>query len=227
VDNIPISSASNTVTGAIQGVTLNLASANPNGTISLNVTPDTTQAGTAISQFVSAYNTVVGDLNAQFAVSPTTGSAGVLASDGTLSLVQDQLLSAVNATGTGSVANLGSIGINLQNDGTLAIDVPTLTNSLNSNFSAIQNFFQSTTTGVGQALTTGLTNIADPTQGSIALDLNGITAQQTDITSQIANLQANLTQEQQTLITKYSNVNVVLQQLPVLQQQLSQQLAGA
>lgn len=170
---------------------------------------------------------MVGDLNAQFAVSPTTGNAGVLASDGTLSLVQDQLLSAVNATGTGSVANLGSIGINLQNDGTLAIDVPTLTNALNSNFSAIQNFFQSTTNGVGQALTAGLTNIADPTQGSIALDLNGITAQQTDITSQIANLQANLTQEQQTLTTKYSNVNVILQQLPVLQKQLSQQLAGA
>jgi len=50
VDNIPVSSASNTVTGAIQGVTLNLSAANPNETVSLNVSPDTTQAGTAISQ---------------------------------------------------------------------------------------------------------------------------------------------------------------------------------
>jgi flagellar hook-associated protein 2 len=227
VDSIPISSASNTVTGAIQGVTLNLASANPNETVSLNVSPDTTQAGTAISQFVTAYNKVVGDLNAQFTINPTTGSAGVLASDGTLGLIQDQLLTAINASSSGSVTNLGSIGINLQNDGTLAIDVPTLTNSLNSNFSAIQNFFQSTSTGVGQALTAGLTNIADPTQGSIAQDLNGITQQQTDLASQILDLQANLTQEQQTLVTKYSNVNVILQQLPILQQQISQQLAGA
>jgi len=227
VDNIPISSASNTVTGAIQGVTLNLASANLNETVSLNVTPDTTQAGTAISQFVTAYNTVVGDLNTQFAINPITGSAGVLSSDSTLSLVQDQLLTAINASSAGSVTNLGSIGINLQNDGTLAIDVPTLTNALNSNFSAIQNFFQSTSSGVGQALTSGLTNIADPTQGSISLDLKGITQQQTDLASQILDLQSNLTLEQQTLITKYSNVNVILQQLPALQQQISGQLAGA
>jgi len=226
VDNIPITSASNTVTGAIQGVTLNLTSANPNGSVSLNVSPDTTQAGTAISQFVTAYNKVVGDLNSQFAVD-STGKAGILASDSTLGLVQDQLLSAINASSSGSVTNLGSIGINLQNDGTLAVDVPTLTNALNSNFSAIQNFFQSTSTGVGQALTSGLTNIADPTQGSISLDLKGITQQQTDVASQILNLQTNLTQEQQTLVTKYSNVNVILQQLPILQQQISGQLAGA
>jgi flagellar hook-associated protein 2 len=227
VDNIPISSASNTVTGAIQGVTLNLASAKLNETVSLNVTPDTTEAGTAISQFVSAYNTVVGDLNSQFAINPTTGSAGILSTDSTLSLVQDQLLTAINATSAGSVANLGSIGINLQNDGTLAIDVPTLTNALNSNFSAIQNFFQSTSSGVGQALTSGLTNIADPTQGTISMDLKGITQQQTDLASQILDIQANLTQEQQTLIAKYSSVNVILQQLPALQQQISSQLAGA
>jgi flagellar hook-associated protein 2 len=226
VDNIPITSASNTVTGAIQGVTLNLASPNKNETVSLNVSPDTTQAGTAISNFVSAYNKVVGDLNSQFAVD-SSGNAGVLASDSTLGLVQEQLLTAVNASSTGSVTNLGSLGINLQNDGTLKVDVSTLTNALNSNFSGVQNFFQSTTTGVGQALTSGLTNIGDPTQGSLSLDLKGITQQKTDLASQILNLQTNLTQEQQTLVTKYSNVNVILQQLPILQQQISGQLAGA
>jgi flagellar hook-associated protein 2 len=227
VDSVPISSASNTVTGAIQGVTLNLAAANSGETITLNVNPDTAQATTAINQFVTAYNKVAGDLNAQFAVDPTSGRSGVLASDSTLGLIQDQLLTAINGSSSGAISNLGSIGVNLQNDGTLQVDTPTLTNALNSNFSGVQSFFQSASSGAGQALTAGLTNIADPTQGSIALDLNGIKQQQTDVASQISEIQSNLALEQQTLITKYSNVNVVLQQLPILQQQISSQLAGA
>jgi flagellar hook-associated protein 2 len=227
VDGVPISSASNTVTGAIQGVTLNLVASNPGATVTLGVSPDAAQATTAINQFVTAYNKVAGDLNTQFAVDPISGSGGVLSTDSTLGLIQGQLLTAVNATGIGTIANLGSIGINLQNDGTLKVDSTTLTNALNSNFSGVQSFFQSTSSGVGQALTAGLTNIADPTQGSIALDLKGLTQQQTDVASQISEIQTNLTQEQQTLITKYSNVNVILQQLPILQQQISSQLAGA
>jgi flagellar hook-associated protein 2 len=226
VDNIPIKSATNTVTGAIQGVSLNLVAANPNATVTLNVSPDATQATSAINQFVTAYNKVVGDLNAQFAVD-SAGNAGVLASDSTLGLVQDQLLTAVNATGSGSIANLGSIGLNLQNDGTLQVDTSTLNSALNSNFTGVQGFFQSTSSGIGHALSTGLTNIADPTQGAIAQDVNGIRKEQTDLASQISNIQVNLTQEQQTLITKYSQVNVILQQLPILQQQISSQLAGA
>jgi flagellar hook-associated protein 2 len=226
VDQIPISSATNTVTGAIQGVSLNLASANPNETVTLNVSPDSTQATTAINQFVTAYNKVVGDINAQYAVD-SSGQTGILAADSTLGLIQEQLYTAVNATGTGNIANLGSIGLNLQNDGTILVDTSTLTNALNSNFSGVQNFFQSVTAGAGHALSASLTNIADPTQGSIALDVQGLTQEQSDLAGQISDLQTNLNQEQQTLTTKFSNVNVILQQLPILQQQISSQLAGA
>jgi flagellar hook-associated protein 2 len=226
VDNIPISSATNTVTGAIQGVTLNLAAANPNETVTLNVSPDTAQATSAVNQFVTAYNKVVGDINAQYAVD-SSGNTGVLASDSTLALIQDQLYTAVNATGGGNIANLGSIGLNLQNDGTIQVDAPTLANALSANFSGVQSFFQSATSGVGAALSAGLTNISDPTQGSISLDVQGIAQQKSDLAGQITEIQTNLNQEQQNLVTKYSQVNVILQQLPILQQQISSQLSGA
>ncbi len=156
-----------------------------------------------------------------------TGSAGVLATDSTLNVVQDQLFNAVNYSASGSITSLATLGINLQNDGTLQVDSPTLSNALNSNFTAIQSFFQSTTTGAGQALSSALTNLTDPTQSPVALDQQGITNTQSDLTNQIANINANLAQEQQTLIDKYSNVNAILQTLPVLQQQISSQLAGA
>jgi len=226
VDGIPISSSTNTITGAVQGVTLDLAGANPGETVTLSVQADDTAATTTISQFVTAYNQVVSDLNAQTAVNLNTGSTGVLASDGTLSLVQDELFNAINYSGSGTISNLGSIGLNLQDDGTIQIDTATLTNALNTNYSAVQSFFQSTTTGAGQALTSALNNLTDPTQGPIALDEQGISATQLDITNQIDTINANLALEQTTLTDKFAAVNVILQQLPVLQQQISSQLAS-
>jgi flagellar hook-associated protein 2 len=227
VDGVPVSSATNSVTGILQGVTLNLSGANPNESITLGVRPDTAAATSGINQFVSAYNQVISDINAQTTVNPTTGTAGVLASDSTLGLAQDQLFNAVNFAGSGSIANLGTIGLNLQNDGTIQVDSTTLNNALSGNFSAVQSFFQSTTTGAGLALSNALTSLNDPTQGAVAQDLQGISKEQADISNQISEIQVNLTQEQQTLVDKYSHVNVILQQLPILQQQISQQLAGA
>lgn len=227
VDGVPVSTATNTVSGVIPGVTLNLNGSNANETVTLGVQPNTAAATSAINQFVVTYNQVVSDLNAQFAVNPATGSAGILSSDSTLSLIQDQLFTAINFSGSGAIPNLGSLGLNLQNDGTIQVDSATLANTLQSNFSAAQSFFQSTSAGVGQALTSALSTVADPTQGPLALDLQGISQQQQDISKRVSDLQYNLSIEQQNLVTKYSQVNVILEQLPALQQQISQQLAGA
>src|SRR5262249_48064476 len=68
VDGVPISSTTNIVSSAIDGVTLNLASAAAGAPVSITIAPDTTQATNAVNSFVSAYNTAVKDINAQFAV---------------------------------------------------------------------------------------------------------------------------------------------------------------
>jgi flagellar hook-associated protein 2 len=227
VDGIPISSASNTVTGVIQGLTLDLVSADPGKQVTLNVQPDQTQATAAITQFVNAYNAVIGDLNSQFTVDSSTGNAGVLSSDSTARLAQEQLFTAVNFSTGGSVANLASLGINLQNDGTLQVDNSTLSAAFTSNHSAVIDFFQNTTSSLGQAFTTALNNLTDPTQGAVSLDLQGIAQEQSSLTDQISQVQYKLEQEQAALVVKYSQVNAILQQLPVLQEQISQQLAGA
>ena len=72
IDGVPFSSASNTVTGAIQGVTLNLVSQSPPAIrCQLTVGPDQNQITGAINNFVSAYNTVVSTINTQYVVDPT------------------------------------------------------------------------------------------------------------------------------------------------------------
>lgn len=65
MDGIPFSSTSNTVTGAIPGVTLNLLGAYPGVQVQVSVAPDSSQIAQAVTGFVSAYNAVIGDINSQ------------------------------------------------------------------------------------------------------------------------------------------------------------------
>ncbi len=228
VDGIPISSATNTVSNVINGVTLNLGSPSPNTPVSVNVGPDTTQITGAINNLVSAYNSVIGEINAQFAVGSDGSGGGPLEADNTLRDVQSQLLGAIShsVSGNSGIVNLASLGVNLNNDGTLSVDSGALGSALSSNFSAVQNFLQNTTSGFAQNLSSVLASVNEPATGLLSIDAQGITSTSQGITAQIADLQAALTVQQANLTTVYSQVNATLQELPMLQSQISQQLAG-
>jgi flagellar hook-associated protein 2 len=229
VDGIPISSTTNTVTGTIPGVTLNLASPAPTTTVTLSLAADTTQQASAINTFVSAYNKVIGDLSTQFAVDPTTKQAGPLASDATLTLAQGQIQSSISfaTSGNGAVNSLADLGVSLNNDGTLSVNNSTLATSLLSNPAAVQAFFQSTNAaGFGANLKSNLTALADPLTGTVSQDLTGLQQTQTDITQQISDFQVQLDAKSKQLTTQFDLVDAMIQQLPLLLSQVSSQLAS-
>jgi flagellar hook-associated protein 2 len=229
VDGVPISSTSNTVSSVINGVTLNLNSASTGTPTTLTVAPDTTQATSALNQFVSAYNTAIKDVNAQFAVASDGSGGGPLEADGSLREAQAALLAAVTFSNTGnnSISNLESLGISLNNDGTLSVNQGTLTTNLSGNYSAVQNFLQSATNGFAANLDNVITNLTDPGSGTLGLDAKSIAQTSTDLSSQISDLQSALATKQASLILVYSQVNTTLEELPLLQAQLSQQLGSA
>jgi len=228
VDGVPISSTSNTVSGVISGVTLNLSSPAPNTPVTISVSPDTTQATTAVNAFVSAYNTAVTDINNQFAVASDGSGGGALESDGSLRDAQSQLLSAISFStpGNNGIVNLASIGVNLQDDGTLSVDSGTLSSALSSNYGDVQNFLQNATTGFASNLTSVISNLTGPGNGELTLDASSIAQSSQSLTSQISDLQAALVVQEQNLTDTYAQVNVTLQELPLLQSQLSSQLTG-
>jgi len=224
VDGVPVDSASNTVTGAIPGVTLSLGAAEPNTSVLISVEPDTTQASTAIQSFVTDYNAVVGSINSQYALD-SSGNEGVLAGDSSLQTLQSELLNMISTSVTGNYPNLQSLGIEMQNDGTLQVDSSTLSNALSSDYSDVQNFFQSTS-GWGQLANTDMTQLTDPTQGPVAADINGLNQTNDDLTDQISDFQANMTGVQQQLTTQYDNLNSLLIEYPMQMQEAADQLAS-
>jgi flagellar hook-associated protein 2 len=232
IDGVPFSSSSDTVTGAIQGVTLNLASQSPGNPVQLTVAPDTSQVSSAVSNFISAYNTLVSDINAQYAVDPTGATpAPPLESDISLRSVQSSILSdaAYSITGNSGYVNLESLGINTANNGTLSLGLSatgeSLSDILASNPSAVQNFFQNASgTGFANSFLADLTNLTDPTTGPLNVDLAQNNAENQDLTTSITNFQTQLTAEQTALTQQYDTVNASLQAYPLLLQEITETL---
>lgn len=216
VDGIPFSSTSNTATGAIPGVTLNLLGAYPGVQAQVAIAPDSSQSEQAINAFVSAYNTVVTDLNNQFAVDPSTGEAGALASDSALRELQSRILSdATYSPGSGTYANLHSLGIVMNDDGTLTVNSSQLQSALTTDPSLVLNFFQNDSqTGFANVFAKDMLRITSPTAGLLNLELVQNRTEQQSLASSITNLQDRLAAEQQQLETQFAQVNAILEAFP-------------
>jgi flagellar hook-associated protein 2 len=227
VDGIPIDSATNTVSGAVNGVTFNLLSAAPNTPVNIGVSPDTNAAATAVQNFVSAFNTVVGDVNTQYQVG-ANNEEGPLAGDSTLSLLQSDLLSVAGYTsGSGAIESLGDLGITMNNDGTLTLNTATLDSAIQSNFSDVQTFLQGTSSnGFVSFINNQMSALTDANNGAFTVDLQSISNENQDLQTQINNYNVYL-QDQQTLLTnEYNQADIALQELPSLEAQINAELGN-
>ena len=232
VDGMPVSSTSNTVSGVIEGVVLNLAAPTvTNGVdnpVSLTVAPDTTQATTAINNFVNAYNAVTTEINNQFKVGANGAANGVLEADSSLRQAQSMLLGAASyaMTGNNGIVNLASIGVNMNDDGTLTVDKGALSSAPSSNYSAVQNLMQNSINGFGKNFDQMVLSLDLPSTGLLAIDGQSITSLSNDIGQRITDLQAAMVVQEAQFTAIYSKVNTTLQQLPMLMAQMSQQLSS-
>ena len=232
IDGVPVSSSTNTVTGAILGLSLNLQGADKGTTITLGVTADTSTISSAVSQFVTDYNSAVSLVNAQFTYSTANGTQGVLGSDVTVRSLQSTLLglSGYNSqSGSASgVSTLGNLGITMNDDGTLSLDTEQLNQTLATNPSGAQNFFQGTAlNGFAQAAQKQLEIFSSPANGTIAADLKTFTQQYKDLQTDVDNYESGYIASQRTVLTTmYSNAEIALQQLPTTLKQLQAQLGN-
>ena len=233
VDGVPISSATNSVTGALAGVTLNLLGPTSVAGSTLTVASDASQASAAINKLVSDYNTAIGLVNAQFQYNAGTSSQGVLGSDPTVRALQNTLMQALNyvstpGIGTTTVNGLSDLGISAASDGTLTVDSATLNAALVNNASDVQNFFQGASlNGFANAMTNGLSSFTNPGSGAFSIDLRSISNTSADLTKHISDFESIYIANQQTILTAmYSKAEIALQQLPTQMAQINAELGN-
>lgn len=168
INGISITSQSNTVSGALQGVTLNLSAVGSSQT--LTIKRDTDKILDAINDFVDAYNSFASTVDTLTAYDADSGSAGELLGDSTTRRISTELASDLySQIGSGTFTYLSQLGIGLESDGTLSIDDDKLESALNDNLDAVTEFFIGSDgkSGFINRMTEDLDNYLDEDSGLI------------------------------------------------------------
>jgi flagellar hook-associated protein 2 len=178
-----------------------------------------------VNQFVSSYNQAIGDINAQFTYNTTTDTQGPLATDATLTSVQSQLLQLMtnSVSGNASFSSLASIGITMNDDGTLSVDNSTLSAAATNDSSDLQQFMQASG-GFATTLQSSLTTLTAPNTGPLTVDINNLQSEYTDLQSQINDIETQITSQHDALITQYSTLNALLEDYPTQLQETQVEL---
>lgn len=222
VDGIAVTSASNTVTGMMDGVTLNLTGT---GTNTLTVAQDNTAATNAIQGFVDAYNSYANTTSQLSSYDKNSGSAGVLLGDTTLTSVQRQINSVLSGSVKGnSIGTLANLGITRNPDGTLKLDTGKLATALQSNASGVKSLFTGTN-GYATTLNTTINGYAS-SSGTIATRMNSLNNTLTQLGQQQTALNARMSTYQSQLQAQYTALDTLMSTLNSTSSYLTTQLAA-
>ncbi|WP_339648784.1 flagellar filament capping protein FliD [Halopseudomonas pelagia] len=153
IDGIPISSASNEISEAIEGVTITLQKAQTAdelegaSTINLNVGEDKAGVTSAVNKFVDAYNKLIGTVDSLTSVTSVGGENGeplaaALVGDSSVRSFMASMRSELGSASSsgGPFRILADLGVTTQRDGTLAVDDARLSTALNDNFDKLGGF---------------------------------------------------------------------------------------
>jgi flagellar hook-associated protein 2 len=159
-------------------------------------------------------NVVTGSSGSQLVlVSYTAGSNGVLTV--TPSITDATTSTALNYNNGGSDINsLTTLGISVNNDGSLTLDASSLDSVLNSDYSGFVNFFQNANSW-GQTFSSMLTN-SGPTAGTgiLALASSSNSNIEATLNADISKENLYISAQQTSLTAELNSANEIMQQLP-------------
>ncbi len=154
INGLDITRETNNVTGAINGVTLDLLKAELGTIVNIDVKENRSEVTAAINGFVEAYNELNDNIDALTAYDPDTGTASALTGDFTVRSIGSRIRSILfgSITGlNGNIRSLVDIGITTNSSGTLDVDSSKLEDALKNYPDEVEALFsqQGSTTDPG------------------------------------------------------------------------------
>jgi len=157
-----LKSATNTFDNLMPGVDVTLGS-KATGDVTITVAPDTAALRDKVKAVVEAVNVAVADIDKLTNYDAATKKAGLVAGDGTLRSVRDQLLRSVIGGVDGT--SLAEVGIEVDRYGKLTFDAGAFDAAYAKNPTGTADLFVAKTTDAG--LATGLENLAKSFSNSV------------------------------------------------------------
>ncbi|MBB3196527.1 flagellar filament capping protein FliD [Roseateles terrae] len=129
INNIDIVSSTNTIENAVDGLSINILK---KGDLTVTVGQDKDSIKKNITDFVTAYNSLMNLLRDNTKYDQTSKAAGALQGDSTAVNLQSQLRNITSGGSTlgGSYARLADLGLNIGTAGTITVDDTKLSSAL-------------------------------------------------------------------------------------------------
>jgi flagellar hook-associated protein 2 len=216
IDGFDIESTSNSVTDAISGVTLQLASI---GSASIDIERDNSQIEEKISGFVDAYNSLMDDFE--------TFQVTSLENDSGLRRMRQGFVDILNQAASLDGANsyLFEIGITRDKLGKLSLDSAELTDALAGDFNKVSQLFSDDATGFA----TRFYDFADQllgVGGIIDSRSESLDSQKRSVQTQIERQQLHLDVYEKTLVEQFMSLDQTMATLQNTSSYLSAQLSN-
>jgi flagellar hook-associated protein 2 len=226
IDGIPVTSASNTVANAINGVTLTL-SATTSTPAQVSIGNDTKAYRDAIENFQRAYNSLNTLLrNATRADSTGNGSNGPLIGDQAAIGIQRALRNALGNNGPGGLPfnRLSDIGMEVMRDGSLNITSSSKLNNALNDPASLRTFFDDGTAGIATQVR-NITSRLLSFDGTVNTRSQGLQDSIKRQDRQIERQEDRITRVEAQLRAQYSRLDTTLSGLTGLNAFLSQQIS--
>lgn len=215
VGGVAVTSPTNQVANAIPGVTL--AVTQPTTTpATITVAGDATGLQGNVQTFVNAYNAIIGAGHADAGYGTTAASNSLLQGDQAIHSALDQVAQLVGSQGGGGAyTTMASVGITLNDDGTLSFDASKFASAVSADPTDVTKLFVTDTatgsTGLMGQFTNLVNTLTDPTNGAVKSEINGYNSRITNLGSQITNAQTRVAAYQTQLQTEFTKMNSLLQ----------------
>jgi flagellar hook-associated protein 2 len=147
-------------------------------------------------------------------ISKTVGSTGALTVTSNILDTTNTSTAQLSYTKSSDINSLTTLGISVNNDGSIAFDAASLDSVLNSDYSGVAGFFQNANSW-GQTFATMLTNAGSSSStGILSLSLNSDSNIESTLNAEITKENALISAQQISLTTELNTANQIMQELP-------------
>lgn len=210
---------SNTITDAVDGLTLNLKSESTSA-VTLNVERDVASVTASVQSFVEAFNEIRSTIDSL--------RTGELQADSTLRTIESGIVNILNVPRNGLVGSykvLSQVGLTIQKDGSMGLDTGELESAINTDFRSLAELFANDNEGYVYQLES-LVNEFLNADGVLDNRTDGINARLGRVDDQIANMEFRLGRIEERFRQRFSALDALMGQLTATSNFLVQQLAG-
>jgi len=224
-----ITSRSNTVTGAIDRVTLDLVSAAPGTSVTVSVTRNTSGTLEGLKNFVTQFNAVTSKLAELTKYDTETMEGAVLQGDGSILSLQDALYRMVFKKFTeidGAYQTLSSLGFKISSGAQMSLDESRFMEAFTANPDDVLSLLTNTSHGALKYMEDSLRVWTAPTTGRLAIQADRLQNQSRMLTDRISAMDVLLESKRERLTNNFVAMETALSALQS-QQTAVQNLADA